>query len=589
MDIKNYLDLAESYVISAGGVILTGNTSLEKKQRGNVFSFRLCNIGNEPLRINEIVLFDGAFPFPDKVRLYGEGYSKLSRYAGTVDKFEKTGSYSDAGHYRLVQKEGFNTAYNLLLTEEEGSYVLIGFTSCRRFSGELRFNRERLQIVLKTENMTINPKQTWELEGLFADCGTERELLFERFGDIIQKNHPMLETKELPFGWCSWLAYGPEITETDIIDNMNALSERLPRLKYVQIDDGYQAHMGDWLECCDKFKDMRALCRRIKESGFEPAIWVAPFIAERNSALFKEHPDWFVKDDEGKPVPSDRYSFGGWRCGPWYMLDGTHPGAQQYLKHVFSVMRNEWGCRYFKLDANMWGAMPFGRRYDPEATSVEGYRRGMAAVLEGAGEDSFLLGCNAPMWPSLGVVHGMRVTDDEGHSWKQMRKLSLEGFPRNWQHNRLWLNDPDCLLLNNMRRPSLQPDGSFTYSKADVTETEFRYHAAYILAVGGLVLSGDIISCLSDKDTEIINKILDNVGKAAVFEDDAFRVGRTERDGKTLLFFFNPTDEPLELCAKVNNSDKVRDFWSEEEKRHSGTVTVTVLPRDARIFEVYTA
>ena len=75
------------------------------------------------------------------------------------------------------------------------------------------------------------------------------------------------------------------------------------------------------------------------------------------------------------------------------MLDGTNPAARQYLTHVFKTMREEWGVKYFKLDANMWGALPFGQRFEKNRTCVEAYRIGMKAILEGAGSDSFLLGC----------------------------------------------------------------------------------------------------------------------------------------------------------------------------------------------------
>ena len=67
-----------------------------------------------------------------------------------------------------------------------------------------------------------------------------------------------------------------------------------------------------------------------------------------------------------------------------------------------STMREEWGCTYFKLDANFWGAMHGGRFHDPRATRIEAYRRGMQAILRGAG-DGFILGCNHPIWPSIGA------------------------------------------------------------------------------------------------------------------------------------------------------------------------------------------
>ena len=54
------------------------------------------------------------------------------------------------------------------------------------------------------------------------------------------------------------------------------------------------------------------------------------------------------------------------------------PDAQSHLERVFRTMRTEWGCTYFKLDANFWGAMHGGRFHDARATRVEAYRRGMA-------------------------------------------------------------------------------------------------------------------------------------------------------------------------------------------------------------------
>ena len=147
-------------------------------------------------------------------------------------------------------------------------------------------------------------------------------------------------------------------------------------------------------------------------TGFEPAIWVAPFIAEAKSNLFQQHPDWFVKDDAGKPLlRSDKVTFGGWRRGPWYVLDGTHPQVQQHYENLFRTMRREWGCTYFKLDANFWGAIHGGRFHDPRATRVEAYRRGMQAILRGA-DDGFILGCNHPIWASVGLIHGSRSSND---------------------------------------------------------------------------------------------------------------------------------------------------------------------------------
>jgi hypothetical protein len=65
------------------------------------------------------------------------------------------------------------------------------------------------------------------------------------------------------------------------------------------------------------------------------------------------------------------------------MLDATIPAVQAHLERIFRVMREEWGCTYFKLDANFWGAVQGSRYQDPAATRIENYRRGMEAARHG--------------------------------------------------------------------------------------------------------------------------------------------------------------------------------------------------------------
>ena len=117
------------------------------------------------------------------------------------------------------------------------------------------------------------------------------------------------------------------------MDNLAAIARDAPQLKYVQLDDGYQPAMGDWLETGKAFGgDVQGVLQAIRKQGFEPAIWVAPFIAEAGSHVFQQHPDWFMKGDDGKPLPADQVTFQGWRRGPWYALDGTNPEVQKHLE-----------------------------------------------------------------------------------------------------------------------------------------------------------------------------------------------------------------------------------------------------------------
>ena len=154
-----------------------------------------------------------------------------------------------------------------------------------------------------------------------------------------------------------------------------------------------------------------------------------------------------MQGEDGKPLPADKVTFQGWRHGPWYALDGTNPEVQKHLENVFRTMRQEWGVTYFKLDANFWGAMHGGKLHDPKATRIEAYRRGMQAVLRGAG-DSFILGCNHPIWASFGLIHGSRSSGDISRKWDTFQKVARQNLLRNWQNGKLWWNDPDAVTLS---------------------------------------------------------------------------------------------------------------------------------------------
>src|SRR5258708_20888687 len=99
-------------------------------------------------------------------------------------------------------------------------------------------------------------------------------------------------------------------------------------------------------------------------------------------------------------------------------------------------MRKEWGVTYFKLDANFWAAIHGGRFHDAGATRVEAYRRGMQAILRGAG-DSFILGCNHPIWPSAGLLHRSRSSNDINRTWARIRPTPQQNLLRNWQNGRV--------------------------------------------------------------------------------------------------------------------------------------------------------
>jgi alpha-galactosidase len=246
-----------------------------------------------------------------------------------------------------------------------------------------------------------------------------------------------------PTAWCSWYHYFENVTQGDIEENLLAMGELDLPIDVVQIDDGYQAQLGDWLILSDRFSSLPDIVGRIRDAGRRAGIWVAPFLLGERSAVLRDHPEWAI----GGADPGT-----GWGQ-QLSALDVTHPGAEAYLREVFGTLRAA-GFDYFKIDFIYAGAME-GSRADPSGSGVEAYRHGLRVIREAIGPDAYLLGCGAPILPSVGLVDAMRIGPDIGHHYEPLdgdlsqpsqRAAAQNSRWRAWQHGRFWVNDSDCLV-----------------------------------------------------------------------------------------------------------------------------------------------
>jgi alpha-galactosidase len=562
----------EVFINAPGKIIPLGEDQdisklkLNREWKGPVCRPSLTNGGQTPVRVKEIILFDVAHELPPETRLYGEGFQMLSQTAGTLGKPEDLSGLTDIKHYKMPIPAGARAVYGMMTLVHQGKQDLLAFTSCRRFNGQFFLRASSLQVVLDLEGLEIKPGESWKLEEFTFRTGQDRAALLEDLAARLNENHPPLKFAAPPTGWCSWYCFGPRVTAEQVLANLDFIAKNAPGLKYIQIDDGFQPAMGDWLETGKAFGgDVRGVLKEIRARGFEPAIWVAPFIAEEKSNIFQNNPDWFVKDADGRPLRSDKVSFGGWRSikekGAWYVLDGTRTEVQKHLENVFRTMKNDWGITYFKLDANFWGALHGGRFFDRKATRIEAYRRGMEAILRATG-DSFILGCNHPIWASLGLVHGSRSSNDIKRNWDKFKTTGRQNLSRNWQNGRLWWNDPDAVCLTG-----------------EMPAPEFQFHATVIFASGGMVLAGDDLTKISAEKLAMLKKLLPPIRIAADFEDDSLRVGVVNQKDKRFVCLFNWTDAPQDISFNLPKKSAITDFWSGAELgAHAGVFEVKNMP-----------
>lgn len=529
----------------------SGDLVAEWIWNGDEAAPQVRNRGSAPVRVAEVVLWDLAHGLPATTSYYGEGLQMLAQYGGTLEKPVDHGDYPDRTHYRLPEPEGMRRVYSLLTLQcGPRDHLLFGFTSCRRFVGAFDVGLERLRCVVDTEGIELAPGAVMPLEGLMVLRGPDRGELLAQLGTAITHNHPRTGYPAPPTGWCSWYCFGPKVTADNVLANLAAMQQWFPALKFVQVDDGYQPTMGDWLDTGPGFggRPVQEILQAIRTGGREPAIWVAPFIASGDSRILREHPDWFVQGEDGKPLSSDRVQFGGWRLGPWFVLDGTHPEVQRHFETLFATMRQQWGVTYFKLDATFWGMIRGGRFHDPTATRVEAYRRGMAAIRKGAESGSYLLGCNHPIWPSLGLIDGSRSSLDIDRNWRSVMRTGRENLLRGWQNGVLWWNDPDTLVTTG-----LPPQ-------------EARFHATLLHATGGAMLAGDDLASLDPIRGEVVRTLSRPTGVAASFADLSLETGVMHLPGDVLRYaVFNWSELPQVRRIEVPFGRRMRDVWTGTE------------------------
>jgi alpha-galactosidase len=275
-------------------------------------------------------------------------------------------------------------------------------------------------------------------------------------------------------------------------------------IEVVQLDDGYQAALGDWDRTNANFPSgLKKLAHEIRNAGFIAGIWTAPFFAARDSQLMREHGDWFIKHREnGEPLRAgynpnwttsdDKYA---------YALDPSHPEFGAHLERLFRKLVEDFGYEYLKLDF-LYAAAAEGVRYDPAMTRAQSLRRGLAAIRMGAGERTFILGCGCPLGTAVGIVDGMRIGPDVAPHWggssgaagEPGTALAIDAIlARSFMHRRLWLNDPDCLMLRS-KETSLSND-------------EREALAWSIAATGGMLLISDDMQLLDMKTANLFQEV----------------------------------------------------------------------------------
>lgn len=316
-------------------------------------------------------------------------------------------------------------------------------------------------------------------------------------------------------GWNSWYCLFTGVTAEDVKANAEAAAQKLKGEEpfTIVVDDGWEKEWGLW-EPNEKFPDgMAAVAEDIKAKGLIPGLWLAPLLADDQSALITQHPDWFVKDESGAPLTYPHAN------GAQQILDVTHPDAAAFIGAEVEKAVG-WGFEMLKLDFLFVGAYEGVR--NQQVTGTQAYEIALDLLRTSMGEDVYFLACGAPLLSGARPVQydAIRTGADIafeaiGPSWSFVATQLRQTAARSFLNGLAFEVDPDPPIVR-----ATDGDAAFTADEA-------WSMVVSVLVSGGLFFASDEISVLEED-------------RLALLTDEAIA---------TIRALPNPTAAPVDMLA----------------------------------------
>lgn len=493
-------------------------------------SFEMLNIGFT--RDEESQYFPGSQSVRPAYAFHSSGWQSWS-FTGTF-RDDQIQRQTRLRHFQdmLVQNAGTPLSrqighfssdfFGILADRNTRIAALFGFLSQKKQYGSIEVDirdQPKIRMWANGDQTIVSAGYSMETDwAIYYPCYFDQPDPFSLYYQSVAAENQVVLNRASPSGWCSWYHFYQDISEKKILNNLDTIisyQDRLP-LDLIQIDDGFEREIGDWFKFRRGFPQCVApLAHQISEKGYLPGLWLAPFILHPNSNFAINNPDKLLRHKNRQPVNAGFI----WNVFT-QALDLTAPGSLEYALDVVKTASHEWGYPYLKLDFLYAGALA-GYRFDRTKTRAQVLRSAMQAIRETVGDETFLLGCGAPLGSVIGLVDANRIGADVSGSWTpkffgvtfpfkrephmpSARNSIQNILSRAEQHNRWWINDPDCLLVRD---------------NTDLTLPEVQSLATAIAVTGGSLIISDDLPQLSEERRLIAERLLPVMGKQAFIMD----------------------------------------------------------------------
>lgn len=392
-----------------------------------------------------------------------------------------------------------------------GRAMLAGFLDSERWLGYVNLQTVHPEQVLRMSigfdggDLHMEPGEDLVLGSLLIMTGSAPWALLERYGDITARRHGVTRQAP-PVSWCSWYPYRLGVTEDRILAEATIAADRLLPLglSIIEVDLGWEReHLPHVFEPNEQFPHgLRWLADRLESMGFQMGVWKAPYSISEYDSIPREHPEWLIQDADGIPFATSTWHWPP--NGNVYILDLTHPGAQQWLRERIAELHAA-GVKYFKADfLSMASHSAAKRRHDNRMVAGSGSespRKG-AAIIKEELSDAWILNCGGPQAPGTGHWPLQYICNDTGNtglmSWDFMRNIFRTVACHLWQNQRWGIIQPSCLCVG-----------------LPGTLEEARLRATMAFWAGGQIDISDTLTTLGEDRWQVLTATLPPLGISA--------------------------------------------------------------------------
>jgi alpha-galactosidase len=415
-------------------------------------------------------------------------------------------------------------------------------------------------------SLPLSAGETMKSELVMFAAGNNYYSQLDNYGAVIRELHHSRVNADNTLGWWSWTAYYTKITQGTALTNAQWLAEHLKELgyDYFHFDLGYGFSRGEYATPnASQFpRGMSDLTRYISRLGLKVGVWTAPFEVGERAWIYEHHKDWLVHNAHGNPISiGEAEEMKGERL---FVLDVTHPEAQEYLRQTYRTLVREWGARYIKLDF-MDNTAIEGYHHRPNTTALEAQRMGLEIIRKTVGEDVLLDKDGSPMLNPVGLVDEGRISQDTGHAFLRSKEAEPGIAARYYMHRNFFITDPDAFTVSRQLLEERTIQAPLTLNEAQVS---------IVLAAvsGGMFEIGDDLPTLGN-DAERVALVenpdlltMVKLGQAALPLD---LLTYADKDGQPSVFLLR--EDQRQFMVTVFN-------WTEHPSSHTFTLSDLDLP-----------